>query len=94
LNQHMSHHETNDWESEFLVGSSWENAADDQAVIDFSANVIATLNKKAKAAGLLYPFVYLNDAAAGQNIFQYYGGGKSLKKLKAIRRIYGTYKPL
>ena len=76
------------------MSSNWENAADDQAVIDYSANLIATINAKAKAAGLSYPFIYVNDAAAGQNVFQYYGGGKSLKKLKSIRSTYGTYKSL
>lgn len=84
----------NNRESEFLVSSNWENAADDQAVNDYCAHLITTLNEKAKAAGLAYPFIYVNDAAGGQNVFQYYGSGKSLRKLKAIRRTYGTYKPL
>lgn len=74
-----------------LLGSAWENEADDELVYKFSNYFISTLEERSKAAGLHYPVVYLNDAATTEKPFQTYGkNGSSLKKLKTIRDRYGT----
>ena len=80
--------------SVFLIGSAWENAADDKVVNKFSKRLIEAIDKKAKAKGLHYPFVYLNDAGPDQKPFKLYGQGKSLQKMKAIRDKYGAFRTL
>jgi len=46
------------------------------------------LTEKAKALGLYYPFIYMNDAGAGQQPFPLYGKGKSIGKMRQIRQKY------
>jgi hypothetical protein len=74
-----------------LVGSAWDNEADDEVVHKFSRRFISALEKKSKAKGIDYPFVYLNDADPSQEPFKLYGKGRSLKRMEAIRDKYGTY---
>ncbi len=50
--------------------------------------MLQAIDQKAKAAGLYYPFVFLNDAGPGENPFVTYGGGKSLSRLRQIRQKY------
>ncbi|KAF2492610.1 FAD-binding domain-containing protein, partial [Lophium mytilinum] len=66
----------------------WSKAADDDKVARWAKNVLQELQDKAKAVGLYYPFIYLNDAAAGEEPFPLYGKGKSLQKMKQIRKKY------
>ncbi|KFA81542.1 hypothetical protein S40288_09059 [Stachybotrys chartarum IBT 40288] len=61
---------------------------DNALVYRFSKRFIAALEKKSKAEGNKYTFVYLNDADTSQDSFPLYGKGKSLKKMKAIRDRY------
>lgn len=72
-----------------LVGSAWDNEEDDEVVHKFSSRFISTLNRRSKEKGIDYPFVYINDADPTENPFKFYGQGKSLKKLRAIRDKYG-----
>lgn len=51
----------------------------------FADDMLRQLSQAATARGLAYPFIFLNDAAAGQNPFPLYGGGKSLARMKAVR---------
>ena len=60
-------------------------------MIDFSQRVAEAINTKAKAAGLSYPFIYLNDAAIEQDVFSYYGGGRSLPRMRSIAKSYGGF---
>ena len=76
-----------------LIYSQWEDAADDETVVNFSKTTIAAIDAKSKAADLFYPFIYLNDAGGTggyENVFQYYGGGKSLPKMRRIAKKYGN----
>ena len=54
----------------------------------FATAVLTSVERQARARGLLYPFLFMNDAAAGEQILQSYGGGKSLPRLREIRRRY------
>jgi hypothetical protein len=63
----------------------------DKQVIDFTQSIAQAITAKAKAAGLSYPFIYLNDAAAEEDVFSSYGGGSSLPELRAIAKRYGGY---
>ena len=69
-----------------LVSCQWNNAADDDYVNAWVANFDKVAKEKSKAAGLFYPFNFLNDAQTGQTVFPYYGKGKSLPKLKTIAK--------
>lgn len=71
-----------------LISTTWNNTADDAEVIAFSEAVAANLTKSAQRAGLLYPFIYVNDAAAGQDPYPLYGKRKSLPRIRAIQRKY------
>ena len=71
-----------------LIVSNWLNASDDELVNQWSTDTIAAFDKATKAAGIYYPFIYLNDAAKGQTPFPFYGKGKSLPKMKAIAKKY------
>lgn len=73
-----------------LISSAWEKPEHDQRFNAFSINLIAEIDKRSKAAGLYYPFKYLNDAGGSQPIYPNYGGGKSLQRLKTIRKSYGN----
>lgn len=57
-------------------------------MIKWGQGVLANLTAKAKAMGLFYPFIYMNDAYAGQNPYPLYGKGKSLPKLLAVQKKY------
>lgn len=66
----------------------WLDETDDPVVAQFAQDVLQALDSKSKALGLYYPFVYLNDAGAGENPFSLYGNGTSLPKLRDTRRKY------
>ena len=74
--------------SAVLVTYVWDSASDDALIKSFSRTQGDLLNKKAKAAGLYYPFIYINDASPGQNPYPLYGKGRSLPKLRQIRQKY------
>ena len=71
-----------------MITLQWSSPADDATVQNIASDFIARLDKASKAAGLYYPFRYMNDAMRGQEIFKLYGGGKSLPKLRSIQKKY------
>ncbi|KAL9065040.1 MAG: hypothetical protein Q9161_008494, partial [Pseudevernia consocians] len=72
----------------YLAASSYESASDDAYLNRFLTELVNEIEEKAKAANLHYPFVYINDAGAGQTPFEYYGGGKSLPKMREVANVY------
>ena len=50
--------------------------------------MLETIDQRSKAAGLYYPFIFLNDAGPGKSPFVTYGKGKSLLTLRRIRKQY------
>ncbi|KAL8725790.1 MAG: hypothetical protein Q9166_007121 [cf. Caloplaca sp. 2 TL-2023] len=67
-----------------IVNAAWENAADDNYVNGWAAELIDSIDAQAKTAGYYYPFIFLNDAATGQKVLNKYGKGASLPKLKTV----------
>lgn len=78
-----------------LYGASWEDAKDDDTVNRFVQYAVDTLDQRAKAAGMYYDSVWINDAAPFQTkqVFPKYGGGKNYAKLKQIAHKYGRSSP-
>ncbi|KAL2833627.1 hypothetical protein BJY01DRAFT_253384 [Aspergillus pseudoustus] len=68
-----------------LISTTWEDASDDELVLTFNREVVASINEQNSALGLDHPFVYMNDAGPGQDPFASYGE-KSLKRLRRIQR--------
>lgn len=73
-----------------LISVTWNNEADDGQVLAFSEAAVANLTEQAQRMGLYYPFIYVNDAALGQNPYPLYGKGSSLPRMKAIQRRYDS----
>ncbi|KAF4556518.1 FAD-binding domain-containing protein 57 [Elsinoe fawcettii] len=71
-----------------LFTAQWENPSDDKLIRKIANGFIDRLDKAAKTKGLSYPFRYMNDAVRGEQIYQGYGGGKSLPRLKKIQKQY------
>ena len=71
-----------------LFASDYANASDDAYVDSFLKKLTATVDAKAKAAGLYYPFIFLNDAGGWQKTLSLYGKGKSFPRLQAIAEKY------
>lgn len=71
-----------------IINVAWDNPADDAYINNWAANLISTIETQAKAAGLYYPFIFLNDAGPGQKPLGLYGKGKSLPKLKTTAKKY------
>jgi len=72
----------------FDLSCHWYNPADDALITRFSLSILETIDQRSKAAGLYYPFVFLNDAGPGESPFVTYGKGKSLSTLRHIRQQY------
>ncbi|KAI9685128.1 MAG: hypothetical protein M1822_004715 [Bathelium mastoideum] len=72
----------------FNLFVQWSNPADDDTVTAFATEVLTAMDNATSAANLSYPFIYLNDAAGGEQIYQYYGKGKSLPKMRSISQDY------
>ena len=71
-----------------LISTTWSSAADDDVVRAAVSGAVALLEQRVQAIDAYYPFVYLNDAGPGQTPYQFYGNGKSLPRLLAIRQEY------
>ena len=50
--------------------------------------MLEEIDRKTKAAGLYYPFIFLNDAGPGENPFATYDKGKSLSRMRSVRQQY------
>ena len=66
----------------------WMNESDDVPVTHFAQEALAELDAQAQAAGLYYPFIYINDSGTGESPFALYGNGTSLDRLKKVRAKY------
>lgn len=66
----------------------WSDSADDYRITQYAQEFLATVDNSSQAEGMFYPFLYLGDAAAGENPFATYWRGQSLNKMKAIRQRY------
>lgn len=74
--------------SAFNLVVEYTNEQDDATVISFNTAALQALDTASKAANIYYPFQFLNDAGAGEQVFSLYGKGKSLERMKSIRRAY------
>ena len=72
------------------ISSFWSNAVDDEAVFDFHMRATAAITTAARAKGLNYDFLYINDADPIQKPFNYYGKGRSLRRMRRVAEKYGT----
>ncbi|KAI4861342.1 FAD binding domain protein [Hypoxylon rubiginosum] len=72
----------------FNLVVEYTNEQDDAAVTAFNTAALHALNTASKAANIYYPFQFLNDAGAGEQVFSLYGKGKSLARMKSIRSAY------
>lgn len=71
-----------------LVAAAWTSASDDGYLLGFLTSLVQSIDTTSKAAGLYYPYIFLNDAGSGQSPFPLYGRGRSLPRMKAISRKY------
>ena len=71
-----------------LLAAAWISPSDDAYLLDFLTLLVGSIDSASKAAGLYYPFIFLNDAGSGQLPFHLYGSGRSLPKMKAIAQKY------
>ncbi|KAI1421889.1 hypothetical protein F5Y12DRAFT_665045 [Xylaria sp. FL1777] len=71
-----------------LLTITWSDVANDSIVNKLIQRIVRTIERRTRALGLHYPFIYLNDAGPAQRPFDTYGGGRSLNKLRAIREKY------
>jgi len=67
--------------------TSWANAADDAVVISTVLGLIDDMAAIAEKKGLLMPNLYLNDAAADQDVINSYGH-ENVKFLKKVAKKY------
>lgn len=52
---------------------SWQNPSDDDAVYAFADNFIDGFKEAAEELGVLHPYLYVNYADKGQDVFASYG---------------------
>ncbi|KAI1208441.1 uncharacterized protein F4807DRAFT_431346 [Annulohypoxylon truncatum] len=74
----------------FNIATEHSDVEDDITVTAFNTAALRALDTATKAANIYYPFLFLNDAGAGEQVFPLYGKGNSLTRMKSIR---GTYDP-
>ncbi|GME49379.1 putative FAD binding domain protein [Neofusicoccum parvum] len=78
------------WVEESLM---WSNPADDKTIDTFLADVNKDINAKLDAKGLRAPYLYLNDAYQGQQVFERYPK-VNLAIMKGIRAKYDPQRVL
>jgi hypothetical protein len=71
-----------------LVSSEYVQRSDTEYLQGWINGLLNRIERQAKAAGIYYPFRYLNDAGKGQRVLQLYGNGKSFAKMKAVAAKY------
>lgn len=77
----------------FELSAAWSTPDDDARIIEFFDTLATQIKTQAAAAGLAYPFTYINDAYSTQPVFPLYGAGLSLPKLQATAKKYGKFSP-
>ncbi|KAI0483444.1 hypothetical protein F4859DRAFT_528850 [Xylaria cf. heliscus] len=71
-----------------LIATNWFDAKWDNLMYSYSKNAADRFVAKAKALGVFHDFIYLNDAAGGQNPYATYGKGKSLPRMRKVQKAY------
>ena len=69
------------------VSPSWSNAADDAAVLDTSRVFLDAVTTLAAERGLLYRYIFLNNAGADQQVMASYGPDQ-MRFMEAVSRRY------
>ncbi|KAL8962112.1 MAG: hypothetical protein Q9193_001432, partial [Seirophora villosa] len=59
-----------------------------RGAFSFTDRVLASIEQQAKARGIYYPWLFLNDAGITQDPISTYGYGASLPRLRAVSRKY------
>ncbi|KAI0179441.1 hypothetical protein GGR52DRAFT_306858 [Hypoxylon sp. FL1284] len=72
----------------FNLVVQYTNEADDATVTAFNTKALQALDNASKAANIYYPFQFLNDAGAGEQVLRMYGKGQSLARMRSIRSAY------
>jgi hypothetical protein len=67
--------------------TTWSDSADDEVLLSASVTFLDTLAKMAEKKGLLYDFLYLNDAAGDQKVVESYGQ-ENVRFLKDVAKEY------
>ncbi|KAI1289034.1 FAD-binding domain-containing protein [Xylaria venustula] len=68
-----------------LLSLSWTNSANDELAYSFANRFIDSFRQAAKSLNVLHPFVYINYANKGQDVFSGYGEDNK-KRLLAIQQ--------
>lgn len=68
---------------------SWPDPADDSKIEEFLTSVNAEISSKLENLGVTSPFLYLNDADAGQPVF----GGYPKQNVERLKKIRAQYDP-
>ena len=54
----------------------------------YSKDAADRLKARAEELGVFYDFIYLNDAAEGQNPYATYGKGNNLPRMQSVQKAY------
>lgn len=68
-----------------LLSVSWANSTSDDAAYSFADHFIGDFRQAAESLGVLHPFIYINYANKGQDVFSGYGE-ENKQKLIAIQK--------
>ncbi|KAF2796778.1 FAD-binding domain-containing protein [Melanomma pulvis-pyrius CBS 109.77] len=71
-----------------LYYAAYTDPADDDKAENYLQTLISRVESTTKAKGLYYPYYFFNNLGIKQEPFKFYGGGKSLPKLKIISKKY------
>jgi hypothetical protein len=69
--------------------TTWADSADDQVLLSASVTFLDTVAKMAEKKGLLYDFLYLNDAAGDQKVLESYGEDN----VRFLKEVAAEYDP-
>lgn len=70
-----------------LLWYNWGNSADDDAVVQFMAKIMAAAKKEAKRRRVFVEYIYINYASQHQDVLKSYGEDK-YERLKSVARQY------
>ncbi|KAI0099095.1 FAD-binding domain-containing protein [Nemania sp. FL0031] len=68
-----------------LLSLSWMNSTNDEVAYAFANRFIDSFHQEAKALNVLHPFIYINYANKGQDVFSGYGD-ENKKRLLSIQQ--------
>jgi hypothetical protein len=76
---------------------TYKNTADDALVSAYMNSTLIALKETLVSKGIYYDWIYMGDAAPGQNPYATYGKGASLPRMKKVQKKYdprGVFKNL